>query len=542
MPVVRVDVNDLSRIAKTDLDAERVSQILPVLKGEVEKVEGDEIEYEASHDRADLFSAEGLGRAIGIFLGSRGNPKYKVVDSEYVLDLSKAPSYRPYAMLAIVRNLELDNEAIRQVFQLQEKLAISYGVHRKLVSVGLYDLKYIKGKVIRYQTLPQGKYVPLDYEVEMTFEEVLEKTEKGRTYGHLIKKGEYPVLADEENVLSLVPILNANYNKVTENTRDVLIDVTGTEPYLMARVLDVMVTSLIERSNDPVIERVKAVRGNEVLFETPELPIKEIELTMKTVREFVEVNIDLEKAKDLLNKMGLEAKVVEGKVKVSVPPYRIDVHGEVDLIEDLISAYGYNELETLRDSVVDYGELTPMTKLVRFVSDKLVSLGLVEVFNFSLTSSELLELLGENNFVKIVNPRMKSYDSVRTSLVPSLLLTALENQKSHSKFKAFEVGDVLVNEGYTRREKRLGILLYGDFTLTDAISHLNALFEELGLKAKYVEREIPYFIPERSAKVVIGNIEVGSVGEVNPQILVSLGVKAPVTIAEISLDKILELF
>ncbi len=541
MPVVRVNVKDLERIAKTELDAEKVSELLPILKGEIEKVEGDEIEYEASHDRADLFSAEGLGRALGAFLGSRGNPKYEVRDSDYVLDLTNAPPYRPYAMLAIVRNLELDDEAIRQVFQLQEKLAVSYGVHRKLVSIGLYDLSYVKGKTIRYEVVPEGKYVPLDHDVEMSFSEVLEKTEKGKAYAHLVRRGQYPVLRDEENILSLVPILNADYNKVTEKTRDVLVDVTGTEPYLMARVLDVMVTSLVERSREPVIERVRVVRKGETLFVTPELPVKEMNLKLETVKEFVDLELSLEEAARLLNKMGLESEVGNGYVRVKVPPYRIDVHGEVDLIEDLISAYGYNELVTSPDPVKGYGSLTSLTKFAEFVAERMVALGLVEVFNFTLTSSELLEKLGARDFVKIANPRMKSYDAARTSLVPSLLITVLQNQKSYSKFAAFEIGDVLENSEYTTRDKRLGLLLYGDYTLTDAISYLNALFEELGVKVEYVEKEFPFLLRERSAAVKLNGTEIGLVGEVHPEVLVDLGIRAPVAIAEISLEKALKL-
>ncbi len=542
MPVATVNLRDLERIAKRELSKELLEEVLPNLKVEVEGWEGEDLTYEASHDRADLFSAEGLGRAVGAFLGARGLPSYEVRESDFVLDLTEAPSYRPYAMLAIVRNLRLDDEAIRQLFQLQEKLAISYGVHRRLVSIGLYDLKYIKGKVIKYKAVKSGKFVPLGYDVEMSFEEVIEKTEKGKLYGHLVRKGEYPVLMDEENILSFAPILNADYNKVTEETTDVLIDVTGTEPYLMARVLDVMVTSVIERAQNPVVERVKVVKGSETLWLTPELRETVVEVEESDIKKMVDDNITLEEAKKLLSKMLLSAEISDNKLIVRAPPFRIDVHEPIDVVEDVLSAYGYDKLSTKVPPPSGSGSLLQLTSFSDFIADVMVGMGLTEVFNFTLTDSQLLEkLLGDKNYVRIKNPRLQSYSAVRTSLIPSLLLTAQANKKVTGNLEVFEIGDVVLNKKYSTRERRLGVLLAGDYTVTDALAILNGLATELGLEFKYIESWREPFIEGRCAKVLVGEEEVGVVGEVHPKHLVELGIEKPVVIAELSLNKLLDL-
>ncbi|UXD21773.1 phenylalanyl-tRNA synthetase subunit beta [Ignicoccus pacificus DSM 13166] len=540
MPVITVNLRDLERIAKAELDKEKLEEILPNLKIEVEGWEGEDLTYEASHDRADLFSAEGLGRALGAWLGTRDFPKYEVRESDWVLDISEAPSYRPYAMLAIVRNLRLDDEAIRQLFQLQEKLAISYGVHRRLVSIGLYDLKHIKGKVIRYRAVKEGKMVPLGYSEEMTFDEILEKTEKGKAYGHLVRKGEYPVLQDEENFLSFAPVLNAEYNKVTEDTTDVLVDVTGTEPYLMSRVLDVMVTSIAERSENPIIEKVKVVRNGEVLWSTPQLTETEVTVKEDDIKRMTSVPITLQEASRLLKRMLLKAEVKEGELMVKAPPFRVDVHEPVDVIEDVLAAYGYQNVETTVPPPSSSGSLLPITKFTDFLARIMVSMGFTEVFNFTLIDSELLDELGFKNYVKIKNPRMQSYSAVRTSLIPSLLLTAKVNKKVSGNVEAFEIGDVVINEEYSERERRLGLLLMGDYTLTDALAALNGLARELGMKFKYEEGESPVFIKERTAKVKLNGEEVGVAGEVRPEILVKLEIGKPVVIAEVSVDKLLK--
>ncbi|MEM3949090.1 MAG: phenylalanine--tRNA ligase subunit beta, partial [Zestosphaera sp.] len=86
MPKVEVKLWDVERVAKTPLTLEDLGKHLELLKAEVEEVRGDTVVYDASHDRPDLFSAEGLGRAIGLLKGARKPIKYVVEDSGTYLD------------------------------------------------------------------------------------------------------------------------------------------------------------------------------------------------------------------------------------------------------------------------------------------------------------------------------------------------------------------------------------------------------------------------------------------------------------------------
>jgi phenylalanyl-tRNA synthetase beta chain len=185
------------------------------------------------------------------------------------------------------------------------------------------------------------------------------------------------------------------------------------------------------------------------------------------------------------------------------------------------------------------GSLLTSTKFSDFLADIMVSLGLTEVFNFTLIDSQLLEMVGEKDYVKIKNPRMQSYSVVRTSLIPSLLLTAKANEKVAGNVEVFEIGDVIINKEYSVRERRLGIMLMGDYTLTDLLLVLNGLARELKVKFEYEEGKALPFIEERTAKVKLGGEELGIAGEVRPDLLVSLGLEKPVAIAEISVDKLM---
>jgi phenylalanyl-tRNA synthetase beta subunit (EC 6.1.1.20) len=186
MPVCRVALYDVSRLVGEELDVETLSEMLPRLKCEVEGVEGGYVEYEATHDRPDLFSAEGLARALRGLLGFElGLKMFRAERSGKAFN--EGPSYRPYILLATVHGLSLDDEAIAQVMQLQEKLHATYGRDRRRVSIGVYDLSKVAFPVRYVEADPDSsRFVPLDFEEEMSLREILERHPKGVQYAHLL--------------------------------------------------------------------------------------------------------------------------------------------------------------------------------------------------------------------------------------------------------------------------------------------------------------------------------------------------------------------
>ncbi len=528
MPVISVKLWDLERLSGVSLprDKEELTKLLAIFKAELEELNEDEVVYEASHDRADLFSAEGLGRAIAIYFGKREVSMYKVRKGNVILDISEAPNYRPYAFGAVVRNLVLDDESIRQLFQLQEKLAISYGNKREIVSIGLYDLDVLDPNwydkdtfIIKYKAVADGKMKPLGYDEVMSFDEVLEKTQKGQEYGHLVVRGQYPIFECEGKVMSLAPILNAEDYKVTENTRNVFVDVTGTIPEIMLRVLDVMVTSIAERSPEPIIESVKVIGFGY----TPRLRYKELEIDEDDIERVAGVKI-----KDYgqhLRKMGL---IVSDR-KVIVPPFRIDIFDKVDLVEDVLASYGYQNLPREAPAPTHWGSRDPFYD---YLAKVMIGMGLNEVFNFVLVDEETVKELLDTKPVKIINPRMKSFSAARPSLIPSLLLTVRQNQEKFSKIEAFEIGPIIKPEGTSWR---LGVVIAGDkVTLTDVGAVLMGLRELFNVNVKLERYEGLPFIPGRAAKIIINGKTAGVMGEVHPRHLTKMGVKYPTAVLELN--------
>ncbi len=545
MPIVEVKLWDLARLVNAELSENELRKALTTLKAEVEELSEDTVVYEAQHDRPDLFSAEGLGRALALIFGFRKPSKYVVRESSVILDASNAPSYRPHAFLAVVRNVELDDEAIRQIFQLQEKLHLTYCGDREYVSIGLYDLDKVKPP-IRYVEVKDAKFRPLGETTVMSLGEILEKTEKGVKYAHLVRKGSYPLLQDANGeVLSFPPIINSEDNKITEETKNVLIDVTGTEPSLMIKVLNIITTSVAERggSGGATAESVKVLGKDGSLIDiTPKLDGSIIDLRISNLENLVGIKLGISEVEEILPRMGyLIEDASADSLKVWVPPYRVDVIDEVDVIEDVIIGYGYDKLPAEVLPPTHYGSMHSIEYISSIARELMMGLGFEEVVNFMLTDSEVLRDISTEDFVELANPKMKTYSAVRNSLIPSLLLSVKENADLQQQLKIFEVGDVVkLTDGEYKSQRCLGFAIYSeDITLTDGLVTVKSILTTLGINYELKRGEHRVLINGRSAIIVVEGDEVGILGEVHPRYLVKYGLQWPLVIGELNLSKLL---
>ncbi len=546
MPIVEVSLTDLQRLAMKSINSEDLLKALELMKGEVEEVSGDSIVFEASHDRPDLFSAEGLGRALRYLLEVEEPPSTPPVSDDVAeLRIVNPPEYRPYAYISIVKGVRLDDEAIRQLFQLQEKLHATYCRDRALVSIGLYDLDKVKPPIV-YTSVSEGRYVPLGYSEEMSLKEILEKTEKGVKYAHLVKEGEYPLLTDSEGqVLSFPPILNAEWNKVTPETKNVIIDVTGTEPHLMMRVLNVVTYAVLERSyGRGLIVRARIVGGapDNPYPVTPYLEGKSFSVHVDDVESLLGLRVSVEDMPALLKRMGyaITSATADG-VKVWVPPYRVDVHGVVDIVEDLAISYGYNDLPTETLPPTHFSGRSSIERLTMVARDLMVGLGFDEVVNFMLIDPDILRLVTDDPFITVANPKMKTYSALRNCMLASILITGKVNSERMGEVEVFEVGDyVIPKQSGAESVRGMAFLLMGDkYTLTDGLVIVKSIALTLGLGYRFAPYDGRPYIRGRAAKVFLNNTEVGRVGEVHPEVLVKLGLTKPVVAGEINLTKIL---
>ncbi len=153
--------------------------------------------------------------------------------------------------------------------------------------------------------------------------------------------------------------------------------------------------------------------------------------------------IDRDVIKKILTDLEIEIIAENGdELKLSVPPFKVDVQREVDVIEEVLRVYGYNniELPEVLKSSLSYRTKPEKEKVTNIISDLLVSKGFNEMLSNSLTKSGYYPT-AENTLVRIKNPLSKDLDVLRQSMLFDGLETIVYNQnRRNSDVKLFEWG------------------------------------------------------------------------------------------------------
>lgn len=520
MPIVDVSLWDLERLVGAS--EREILNGLEYVKGEVEERAGDRLKIEVTHDRPDHFSAEGLARTLKGILGvEEGLPKAIVETGDVELRYEGTIEERPYAIMAVVRDLSLDDEAIVQMIQLQEKLHETYGRDRKKIAIGFYDLSKIKPPIFYKRVSQEDEYIPLGLDKPVKIKDMYEITDKGRRYSGLIRKEKPPALVDSNGqIMVVIPVLGSECCKVTPSTKDVLIDVTGPHLDYLLKILSILIYNLLERSKSRKVELVK-INGNYVTRLEP----RRIHASRNAVNEMLGLDLDDREFKALLRRARHEA---DGEWAL-VAPYRINVISWVDIAEDIAMMKGYNNVPREPPPVLTVGRRHRVEVTSEDARRALLSLGFQEVMNGVLTYSTLLANF-KLAYPAVANPVSERLDAVRSSLLPGLLYVVSSLKRPRAKL--FEIGDVVM-EGRTRRA--VAVAMGGEgLTVTDGIMVFNYLCRSLGVECKMVNSSAPWCIEGRCAK--IEGAFSGYMGEVSPEILVQYGVFVPVVLGELLID------
>ncbi len=553
MPTVTLDHGDLCQLMKRKISLKRLEYALPLIKCEVKSIKDGEITVEVTPDRPDLFSTEGIARALRGFLGIEvGYPRFNVRKRRITVRVTAhTQRIRPYIACVVLRNVKLTDAFVAQLMQLQEKIHETLGRRRRKASIGIYNLDSVEAPFTFTALKPNEiKFTSLGETRPMTAKEILTETEKGRDYAHIIRDlPRYPMLIDVKGkVLSMPPIINSEETKVTAQTRNLFVDVTGTEEYLVNEVVNIITTATAERK--ATLESVEIQYPNRRTL-TATLNPRRVRLDIDSIKTLSGLNIDSDGVIQLIKKvrMGVGRRS-KRRLEILVPPYRCDIIHPVDLIEDVVLGYGYDRIEPQLPQTVTSGRELPEIAFTRKVRELMVGFGFQEVANYILTSREnqtqKMRLENSHKMVEIVNPRTSEFSVARTWLLPSLLTFLSYNTHVDYPQHVFECGDTILldeeTETKTRTESKVAAAICDHKSSYETIqATVYGLLQNLGLDSwETKSREHPSFILGRTAHIRIGNEEIAILGEVHPEVLSNYGIPNPVTALEVNLTPILK--
>jgi len=532
---------------------EKMQERISMMGTPVDKMGDEEIEIEIFPNRPDLLSYQGFKRAILAFTGKKtGLKEYKVhkpeKDYKVVID-SSVKDVRPYTACAIVKNIKFNDEKIKEIIDIQEKLHITLGRNRKKLAVGIYPLEKIK-LPITFKALEPDKisFIPLEMDREMNGLQILQRHPTGKDYAHLLAgKQKFPIFIDAENkILSMPPIINSQLTgKVSEETKDIFIECSGFDFNSLKKCLNILVTSLAEMGGE--IYQMELSYGFTKKEITPDLRPEKMKISLDNTNKLIGIKINEKQMKTCLEKMGYNYsnKIVE------VPAWRTDILHEVDLIEDIAIAYGYENLVPEIPSISTVGEENKKEIAKRKICEILAGLGMIEVLNYHLTTkSDQYDNMGrpdkeKKEAIEVENSKTE-YTLLRENLSHYLMKNLSENVDSEYPQKIFEMGTVFgldQKKDIVEKENLSIALTPGNFTeLKQVINYLSRMIDkEIEVtEPKKEQKETECFIEGRVGEIKINDKTIGFFGEVHPKILKNCKIRMPVALLEIRLNEIFE--
>lgn len=508
----------------------------------LESLNDDEIELEIFPNRPDLLSFHGYIRAFLAFIGKKpGLRQYEIKkpqeNYEVIIDRS-VKDVRPFTACAIVKNLKFDDEKIKEIIDIQEKIHATLGRNRRKVAIGIYPLEKISLPIRFEARKPQDiKFVPLEAKGEMNGFEILKEHPAGKLYAHLLEgMKKFPVFVDaKQEILSMPPIINSEKTgKITQDTKDIFIECSGFDFNALKKTLNILVTMFADIGGEVYQMKLGYGLKHEL---TPDLSPEKIKVSLENVNKLLGLELKEQEMKKLVERMGYEHKNGD----ILVPAWRTDILHEVDIIEDIAIAYGYENFKPEIPEISTIGEIDKKETVKRKIAKILAGLGLLEISSYHLLTKEDTKKAKQNDEIEVERSKT-DYKVLRHDLLCSMLKVLSENVDAEYPQKLFEIGRVFrkndkTEEGIEEKDKLIVAVTPGNFTEIKQV--LDYMAKMLNVEFKLKEAVVHNIIEGRSGTILLDEKEIGFIGEVHPSMLKAWHLKMPLAVFEINLEKII---
>jgi phenylalanyl-tRNA synthetase beta chain len=556
MPTLELKIERLERLVGKKLTLKELEYDLQWISLDLEDINEEEqtIKVEYNPNRPDFSSPEGIARALkGYYEVELGLPQFDITPGEIVLNVDPSvKKVRPFIVCGVIRNIDLDEEEVATLMNIQEHLHWAVGRGRKKVAIGVHDLDKV-APPYRYTAVKPDSvsFAPLHGDgYPMNLEEILLLHDKGVEYAHILEGKEvYPIIFDKnDQVLSFPPIINGELTTVTDETKNLFLDLTGTDFNAINLALNILSTTLYDMGAE--IESVKVNYEGEREIITPNLEPKKWDVNIDYINSVIGLNLTYEEIIKCLKKVRMDAvkSKKKGYLEVEVPAFRGDIMHSVDFTEEVAIGYGYYNIpKTIRPGGI--GEFHPIQSFLNKLRIIMIGAGYLEVLNFILSNSErnyhyMKQEFKNDNLIQIANPVSKEYDTTRNAILPKMMETLRFNRSEEKPIKIFEVGDVLLlapkEETGAKREVHLSAVSYHeDADFTEIRSVLDYIMNSLALNNDYTIKPSinSTYIEGRSGDIYYKKTKVGEIGEIHPEVLLNFKLEFPVSGFELNLQK-----
>ena len=425
-----------------------------------------------------------------------------------------------------------------------------------------FDADKLDGKIVVRKGIAGDKFVTLDSVERTLFEDDLMITNgnKNLAIAGVFGGLDSGISSETKNIF----IESAYFNPVSVRKTAKRHSLNTDASFRYERGVDPMMT---EYALKRVVSLIQSICGGEVSMNVAsvvneQFSSKSIDFDVNRCNQIIGLEIPNEKIKSILSNLDIQVTEEHGNHwKLAVPPYRVDVTREIDVVEEVLRIFGFNNvpLPEKLNTTITLRTKPDTDKIQKSVSEFLVGLGYSEMMNNSLTSSAYIQKFGNEAFasannVEMLNPLSNELDVMRQTLIFSTLESITHNQnRQNSDLKLFEFGKVYRKEAENYIEnKRLVFGISGRReseqwnSLNDKVSFysikglVTALFTRMGLDSFLSENQLENSLLEDGVSLYILKKKVGQMGWVSDVMKKHFGIKQPVFVADLDWDMFID--
>jgi len=547
MTILTVDKKELEK--KVGKITKELEDKITEMGTPIEEVTDDELSVEVFPNRPDLLSLGNFARAINQFnrKGKIASFKINKPEKDFVVTIDKSvKAVRPHSVCAIVKGLKFNDEKIKEIVDIQEKLHNSIGRKRKKIAIGVYPLDKIALPIRFIAKKPSEiKFLPLESKREMTGAQILRGHPTGREYAHLLGGAEvFPIFVDaNDEVLSMPPIINSEKTgRIDEKTREIFIECSGHNLVYLKKCMGIIIGTLAEMGGKIYAMEIKDSKSGN--FVSPDMSVEEMNFNIKDIEKTLGISLNEKDVKAHLARMGIGYENRKGQSIALIPAYRTDILHWIDLTEEIAIAYGYENFEPEIPDLSTIAHEDPVSKVKRVIGNILAGVGLLETSSFHLTTKKNIKKMhyDYNGFIEVEDSKTER-DVLRIDMMTNLLQIISENSNAGYPQKIFEMGRVFSrddsedSETGVKETERLAIAMVDEkMNFTELKQVVDYLFKMLGVEYSIENIENSNYIIGRCGKVIVDGNDIGFIGEIAPRVLKNWKIKMPTVAVEIDLD------
>ena len=385
------------------------------------------------------------------------------------------------------------------------------------------------------------------------------------------------MICDESGPICMAGVFGGAHSGVTETTTNIFLESAYFNPVSIRKTakrhtLSSDASFRFERGIDPEITvyalkraalLIQEVAGGEITSDLIDIYPKKIEdfnvfLSFEKVNNLIGEELKKETIKNILASLDIKINSISDTgLGLNIPPYRVDVQREVDVIEEILRVFGYNNIKIPNkiNASVSNSSRTEEFKVQNIVANQLCSLGFNEMMANSLTTSNYVaysEQILSDETVSILNPLSNDLSVMRQSMLFSALEAVSYNiNRRNSDLKLFEFGKTYhsIEENYIER-KHLTLTMSGNATsenwnLVQKTSdfflfkgYITAILSKLNIDTKVKTVPVSHDVFAEGIGFAIGNEVIAEFGSIKKSVLKHFDIKQDVFFGDINWDAI----